>query len=633
MEDGGYGLKRIFDAMEDGKSLEKIVFSQGVVHDLSGLINLREGLVEGEKGRMPLPSEISITLSAIAKEPEGKFLASLLEERRGLSRLCIVGPDFENKGPVAVEVSDTSNGLGLRLDESESGKPYVKEFIPLTSGQVGTIEKGGRVHVGAVLISVNGHEVGDLKEAIGLIESADDGVQLTFHRRQSLRQDILLNSGSKASSNDDVTIGKTSGNHANANVPRTGSSNTSFKKQQYEDADLGGALAHIATAFILHEHDVGQGGGWNELDLGSLYLTGEQFRNFAQRLRAALAEDDEENGAVKRPSLLRTTQLRRNSVQRASFPNLGVLIGLGGAPSVPRERVYPCGESRSAFRVKVVKINGLGLCTDDLRALVATGSKAPATLARLGAIEVGSLSHEAMSSVLSDTFEWDTGFSHSQVKVAADASRFLHHSVVGATTRFSLKGPINVSRGGKALLSVLLEHLRHNRVHELDISTITGMGTIFLRSLAMLLGNEKTLQLQKIEVGTAKGVQADDFVVLGETLPRGCAICSTELSCPAQDFAYRLGTVRLTSKILDTVVDREEKRIAEEAKKREEEARRREEEARRRDEEARKGEEANLRDNAIGTKARTVKENTEAKPERSYDSYVAQLHRRLKATA
>ena len=43
MEEDGYGLRRIFEAMEDGRSLERVAFSDGVMHDLGDFIDFEAG--------------------------------------------------------------------------------------------------------------------------------------------------------------------------------------------------------------------------------------------------------------------------------------------------------------------------------------------------------------------------------------------------------------------------------------------------------------------------------------------------------------------------------------------------------------------------------------------------------------
>ena len=99
LEDGGQGLKRIFDAFGDGgMKLKRVKFAKdGIVHELKELVEPeRRGAGNEEAGaersryRNRDAVEITVTLSAHSTEAEGLFIATLLEARAGLGKVVLV---------------------------------------------------------------------------------------------------------------------------------------------------------------------------------------------------------------------------------------------------------------------------------------------------------------------------------------------------------------------------------------------------------------------------------------------------------------------------------------------------------------------------------------------------------------
>ena len=459
LENEGYGLKRIFNAIDDGKGLEKIAFSRGVVHELAHLMDLGKD----SRGETELPEEITLTLSELAREPEGKFLSSLLEVRRGLRILHIVVP-------VSADEDDASREQGLLEEETRE------------AGLTGIEDSNGS------------------------------------------RKSLGINTAIK---------------NVKARIQNSTKSSTSQRDK--EEQDLGGALAHIAAAFLQHRHgaDDDNDKGWDELDLSSVHFRGGQFKRFAHVLLVLLKKVEAQGNR----SLLRRTQLRRNSVQRAALPSLGALMGfeaLNGAQVLPAFH-------REEDKTKVIKISGLGLAVEDLQALLGGGGQAPKALARAQGLRVEGLSNEVVADLLGDGFKWDRGLSRAFVQgmfcslsradlsvsssflpaitslhhiaQAAAPARFHSQDDRGSTrgfTRFCAKGtrPIDVSRGGKLFLACLREDMQRD-VQVLDLSPCFGLHAAFLYEVSKILTTKGMRNLRAIVLHRGNQIEAPSASQLG----------------------------------------------------------------------------------------------------------------------
>ena len=434
MENGAHGLKRIFDAMEDGKSLEKVIFSCAVVHELAPLVDLSEN--------RELPEEITVTLGNSAREPEGKFLSTLLEARGGLKRVRIV--------PALDE--DVKNGEG------------------------------------------------ELREA----DTARDN-NVKIEGRKSLGINTALRTISGKS-------GLESGHQA--------------RLRDEKDKDLGAALAHIVSTFLLHRHDAVDGRGWNELDLSSLSFPEGAFKRFAQVLHSVL-EDNANTGPVSRASLMRNTQLRRKSVKRAPLPNFAVLLGFqpgfqGGMQGM--NAVAPQLRDQNERNLKIIKLDGRQLGVGDFKALLGRAARAPTALIRMRRIEIEGLPINVIGDLLSDCFKWDQGIGIGMLRcLPRDPLRFHEQQAAvvqqegeSTATRFCVKGtrPVDVSEGGKLLLTYIKSQMRAD-VHTLDLSPCSGLHASFLRDLVKTLATKNLRRLREIVLGPNARIRAASANALG----------------------------------------------------------------------------------------------------------------------
>ena len=438
MENEAHGLKRIFDAMEDGKSLEKVIFSCAVAHDLRDLVDLSEN--------RELPEEVTVTLGKSAREPEGKFLSTLLEARGALTRVRIV----------------------LALDEeAENGEG---ELRAADAARDNDVENEGRKSLG-----IN-----------------------TALRALSGKTEIF--SGLEARLRDE------------------------------EDKDLGAALAHIVSTFLLHRHDAVDARGWNELDLSSVSFPKGAFKRFAQVLHSVL-EDNANTGPVPRASLMRNTQLRRKSVKRAPLPNVAVLLGFqpgfqGGMQGM--NAVAPQLRNRTERNLKVIKLDGRQLGVEDFEALLGRAARAPMALIRMRRIEIEGLPVNVIGDLLSDGFKWDQGIAIGMLRcLPRDPLRFheqlaeemrdgMQQEVESTATRFCVKGtrPVDVSEGGKLLLTYIRSQMRAD-VHTLDLSPCSGLHASFLRDLVKTLAAKNLRKLREIVLGLNTRIRAASAGALG----------------------------------------------------------------------------------------------------------------------
>ena len=145
LEDGGQGLKRIFDAMGDGDmKLKRIVFSrEGVVHNLNELVELVDSRGENDIGERTRSrdrggTKITVALSSHATEAEGLFLGTLLEARAGLGTVVLVRKGGEREqGGATGSGAATGQEKEDRVRSAGSGMLSFKRNKETNQGNIG----------------------------------------------------------------------------------------------------------------------------------------------------------------------------------------------------------------------------------------------------------------------------------------------------------------------------------------------------------------------------------------------------------------------------------------------------------------------------------------------------------------